>query len=287
MGLGIMATQPFSKQIGRLRTDYTAPLGLLIGLGGILLGLVLEGGRIAEVAQVTAAVIVFGGTLGAVILTTPASMLKSAMRRLKHVLFEEDAPMEPIIEAIVGLAAKARKNGIVSLEQEIAQVQYPFLYRGLMLAVDGTATTEMRELLELEMKLDIADAELDAKVFEAAGGYAPTIGILGAVIGLIQVMKHLDNLSQVGAGIAVAFVATIYGVGSANLLLLPLGQKIRLRAQKSMRIKQLMLEGIMSISQGINPRLIRRKLDTFQRSDKRFQRSATPLEATPSRAASA
>ena len=282
-----MATHAFNKQIGRLRTDYTAPLGILVGLGGILLGLVLEGGRIAEVAQITAAVIVFGGTLGAVILTTPASMLKSAVRRLKHVLFEEDAPLEPIIEAIVALAAKARKNGIVSLEQEIAQVQYPFLYRGLMLAVDGTATNEMRELLELEMKLDIADAELDARVFEAAGGYAPTIGILGAVIGLIQVMKHLDNLSQVGAGIAVAFVATIYGVGSANLLLLPLGQKIRLRAQKSMRTKQLMLEGIMSISQGINPRLIRRKLDTFQRSDERFQRPATRLEATPSRAASA
>lgn len=282
-----MAMQGLEKQIGRLRIDYTAPAGLVIGLGGIVLGLVLEGGRLAEVAQITAAVIVFGGTLGAVILTTPASMLKSAVRRLRHVLFEEDAPLQPIIEVIVDLATRARKNGIVSLEQEIVQVQYPLLNRGLMLAVDGTATNEMRELLELEIKLDIADAELDAKVFEAAGGYAPTIGIVGAVIGLIQVMKHLDNLSQVGAGIAVAFVATIYGVGSANLVFLPLGQKIRLRAQKSMRIKQLMLEGVMSISQGINPRLIRRKLETFQRSDERFRRPAARLEATPRKAVSA
>jgi chemotaxis protein MotA len=282
-----MAMQGLEKQIGRLRIDYTAPVGLVVGLGGIVLGLVLEGGRLAEVAQITAAVIVFGGTLGAVILTTPASMLKSAARRLRHVLFEEDAPLQPIIEVIVDLATRARKNGIVSLEQEIVQVQYPLLNRGLMLAVDGTATNEMRELLELEIKLDIADAELDAKVFEAAGGYAPTIGIVGAVIGLIQVMKHLDNLSQVGAGIAVAFVATIYGVGSANLVFLPLGQKIRLRAQKSMRIKQLMLEGVMSISQGINPRLIRRKLETFQRSDERFRRPAARLEATPRKAVSA
>lgn len=279
--------QGLDKQIGRLRIDYTAPVGLVVGLGGIVLGLVLEGGHLAEVAQITAAVIVFGGTLGAVILTTPASMLKSAARRLRHVLFEEDAPLQPIIEVIVDLATRARKNGIVSLEQEIAQVQYPLLNRGLMLAVDGTAANEMRELLELEIKLDIADAELDAKVFEAAGGYAPTIGIVGAVIGLIQVMKHLDNLSQVGAGIAVAFVATIYGVGSANLVFLPLGQKIRLRAQKSMRIKQLMLEGVMSISQGINPRLIRRKLETFQRSDERFRRPAARLEATPRKAVSA
>jgi chemotaxis protein MotA len=136
-----------------------------------------------------------------------------------------------------------------------------------MLAVDGTGLNALKEMLELEIKLEMSEAEMDAKVLESAGGYAPTIGILGAVVGLIQVMKHLDNLSQVGSGIAVAFVATIYGVGSANLFFLPVGQKMRLRGWKAMRTKHLMLEGVVGIAQGLNPRLVRRRLDAFVRRE--------------------
>ena len=137
------------------------------------------------------------------------------------------------------------------------------------------------------MKLDVNAAEMDAKVYEAAGGYAPTIGILGAVIGLIQVMKHLDNLSAVGYGIAVAFVATIYGVGSANLVLLPLGQKVRLRAWQAVKAKQLMLEGVLSISEGTNPRLIRRKLAAFQCEGRLNKRMEPMPELIRRKAASA
>jgi len=282
-----MAKRSLTAEIGRRRVDFMAAVGLVVGIGGILIGLVLEGGRISDVSQLTAALIVLGGTSGAVIVTTPPSMLKSALRRIPQLFSEEEAPLDQIIELIIGLATKARKNGIVSLESEIAQIQYPFLHKGLMLAVDGTAVNNIRDMMELEIKLETSEAEMDARVFEAAGGYAPTIGIIGAVIGLIQVMKHLDNLSQVGSGIAVAFVATIYGVGSANLLFLPLGQKIRLRAWKAMRVKQLMLEGLMSLSEGINPRLIRRKLDAFVRTGNGLREPGPQMESPAQRAVSA
>ena len=259
-----MAQRELNHRIGRRRPDFLALVGLAIGIGGILMGLLMEGGRISDVAQVTAALIVFGGTLGATMLTTPPSMLRSAVKRLRTVLIDVDTDLDAIIELVVSLSLKARRAGLVALEQEIEQIRHPFLNRALMLAVDGTPPGDLREMMELEMKLDVNAAEMDAKVYEAAGGYAPTIGILGAVIGLIQVMKHLDNLSAVGYGIAVAFVATIYGVGSANLILLPLGQKVRLRAWQAVKAKQLMLEGVLSISEGTNPRLIRRKLAAFQ-----------------------
>jgi chemotaxis protein MotA len=278
-----VATGPGAKraEYGRRRLDYFGPLGLLIALGGIALGQMMEGGRFADVLQPTAALIVFGGTFGAVILTTPRSMLMSCLRRLKEMLFEEEVATGPLIELIIGLAGKARKNGLVSLEQEAAQIPNGFLRRGLMLAVDGTAMNSVKEMMELEIKLEMSEADMDAKVMESAGGYAPTVGILGAVIGLIQVMKHLDNLSQVGSGIAVAFVATIYGVGSANLLFLPLGQKMRLRGWKTMRNKQLVLEGIVSIAQGVNPRLVRRKLEAFARRDNGTAQPAPKLEQRP------
>lgn len=262
----------------RRRLDYLAPLGVLLGFGAIILGQLMEGGRLADVLQPTAAIIVFGGTFGAVILTTPPSLLRSALRRLRNMPFEEEATAAGIVESIVALSVKARKNGIISMEQEVRQIPYEFLRRGLMLAVDGTAMNTLKEMLEMEIKLELSEAEMDAKVLESAGGYAPTIGIVGAVVGLIQVMKHLDNLSQVGAGIAVAFVATIYGVGSANLIFLPLGQKMRLRAWKAMRTKHLVLEGVVGIVQGLNPRMVRRKLDAFVRREGLAPRMPTQFE---------
>src|SRR5215467_5922369 len=210
--------------------DIAALLGVCLALGGILTGLVLEGGRIADVVQFTGALIVFGGTAGAVMLTTPFSIVRSSLRRLKKVLFEERNSTKETIEEILVYAGKARKNGIVSLEADAAGINDPFLHKAVMLAVDGTELQSLRSMMELEMRVEMGDADTDARVYEAAGGYAPTIGIIGAVIGLIQVMKHLDDIQQVGHGIAVAFVATIYGVASANLLFLPLSQKIRIRA---------------------------------------------------------
>ena len=274
-------TNPQGAGLGKRRADHMGLIGLLIAVGGIVLGQMLEGGHVRDVLQPTASLIVFGGTFGAVILTTPTSILKSALRRLKSMLFEEQSSAANIIDLIVSLSTQARKNGIVALEQEVRQIEYGFLQRGLMLAVDGETIDHIKSMLELEIKLEMSEVDMDAKVLEAAGGYAPTIGILGAVIGLIQVMKHLDNIGEVGAGIAVAFVATIYGVGSANLLFLPLGQKMRSRAWKTMRMKHLMLEGIVSITGGLNPRLVRRRLDAFVRGENVAQKPK--LEPVPAK----
>jgi chemotaxis protein MotA len=250
------------------RPDIAALLGAAVAIAGILGGLVMEGGRISDVSQITAALIVFGGTIGAVMLTTPFSILKTAAGRLKQVVVERPQSPFQTIETIVGLSAKARKTGLMSLEQEAMGMQDPFLHKALTLAVDGMELQAIREMMQLQMRMEAADADTDARVYEAAGGYAPTIGIIGAVIGLIQVMKHLDDINRVGAGIAVAFVATIYGVGSANLFFLPLAQKIRLRTQQAIRTKEMMLEGVASISEGTNPRLIRRKLESFIRENR-------------------
>ena len=265
--------------------DVAALLGVCLALGGILTGLVLEGGRIADVVQFTGALIVFGGTAGAVMLTTPFSIVRSSLRRLKKVLFEERNSTKETIEEILVYAGKARKNGIVSLEADAAGINDPFLHKAVMLAVDGTELQSLRSMMELEMRVEMGDADTDARVYEAAGGYAPTIGIIGAVIGLIQVMKHLDDIQQVGHGIAVAFVATIYGVASANLLFLPLARKIRIRAMQSMRSKELMLEGVIGIIEGMNPRLIRRKLDAFSREVSHQSPAPTSTTAGATKAA--
>jgi chemotaxis protein MotA len=211
----------------------------------------------------TAALIVFGGTVGAVMVTTPLCVLRRAAGSLVSVFVEQQQAPQAVIEEIIRYATKARKNGIVSLEHDAEAVDDRFLRKALNLAVDGTDLQEIRKMMELEMSIEEHRSEMEAKVFESAGGYAPTIGIIGAVLGLIQVMKDLTNIEEVGKGIAVAFVATIYGVASANILFLPAGNKIRSRAHAAMQIKELMLEGVAGIVEGLNPKLIRTKLEAY------------------------
>lgn len=168
-----------------------------------------------------------------------------------------------MIEEIIGYATKARKNSIISLESDLERIQDPFLRKAISLSVDGTDLQELRKMMELDLDLQQRNGEAIAKVYECAGGYAPTIGIIGAVLGLIQVMKHLENIEEVGRGIAVAFVATVYGVAAANLFFLPAANKIKARFHETLHIKELMLEGVCSIVEGLNPKLIRVKLDAF------------------------
>jgi chemotaxis protein MotA len=243
--------------------DKGSLVGLALALGGICGGLILEGGSLREIAQPTAALIVFGGTLGATMLGQPFRVFLAAMRQLVHVLFESHSDPQGAIRQIIEFATKARKNGIVSLEKEALAVPDPFLRKALTLAVDGTEPQEIRRMMELEIQLEEARREAEAKVFEAAGGYAPTIGIIGAVLGLIQVMKHLENIEEVGKGIAVAFVATIYGVGIANLILLPAANKLKARAHAHQKIWELTLEGVIGIAEGLNPKLIQGKLEAY------------------------
>ncbi len=243
--------------------DIATFAGVIVALGAILGGLVLEGGRIADVAQVTAAMIVLGGTLGAVMVATPITVLKGALKRIVSVIKDPMAPIGAVLEEVIEYSTEARRNGLVSLENAAAEVADPFLRKGLMLAVDGSDLQEIRSMLELEIDIEEERAEAEAKVFEGAGGYAPTIGIIGAVMGLIQVMKNLADIEEVGHGIAVAFVATVYGVGVSNLLFLPMAQKIKARAHAESKRRVLIMEGIAGIVEGLNPKILRAKLEPF------------------------
>ena len=245
------------------KLDYTTLAGLAVALAGILGGLVLEKGQAQDVMQLTAALIVFGGTAGAVLISTPRANLRRALRRCEVLLFEDRRDSRAVVDHILTFATQARGAGIVSLEAQAEKLEDPFLRKGLMLAVDGVDTSEIRRQLELEIRLEEERADADARVFESAGGYAPTIGIIGAVLGLIQVMKRLDNIGEVGRGIAVAFVATVYGVGAANLLFFPAAARIRARAERESQERELMVEGILAIAEGLHPYLIRVKLENY------------------------
>ena len=268
------------KKAASGRPDFATLGGLVVGVGGIMAGMLLEGGKVKDVSQFTAALIVFGGTLGATMMTTPLPVLLRAARQWGSVFFDRSDTPDAVIDEIIEYATQARKQGIVSLEQQAAAVQDPFLRKALNLAVDGIDMSQIRSIMELEITLMEQDGEMEAKVFESAGGYSPTIGIIGAVLGLIQVMKNLANIDEVGRGIAVAFVATVYGVGSANLLFLPAANKLKARVRDAVRVREVMLEGVLSIVEGLNPKLIRTKLEAYrQQQPASGQKSKTKTAA--------
>jgi chemotaxis protein MotA len=271
------APQP-SKPQGP-RPDIATLGGIAVALSGILGGLLLEKGSIQDVAQVTAAMIVIGGTLGAVLVTTPLAVFLRACKGLGSAFLETGSSTAETIEVLIRYATVARKFGIVSLETEAGATADPFLQKALDLAVDGTDLQELRKMMELDITIAELNAEAEAKVWEAAGGYAPTIGIIGAVMGLIQVMKNLDDIKLVGHGIAVAFVATVYGVASANIFLLPVANKLRGRTRAAAMRKDLILEGVIGLVEGLNPTLLRLKLDSYN------QDSAKPAKGKAARSA--
>jgi len=264
-----------SKPAG-IRPDFATIGGIAVALTGILGGLLLEKGRLQDVAQMTAAMIVLGGTLGAVLVTTPLAVFVRACKALGGAFFEQGDSSSAIVDSLIRYATMARKNGIVSLETEAASIQDPFLRKALNLAVDGTDLQELRKMMELDNNLSEMAGESLAKVWEAAGGYAPTIGIIGAVLGLIQVMKHLEDIAAVGHGIAVAFVATVYGVGSANIFFLPVANKLRGRTRAAAMMRDLALEGVMGIVEGLNPTLLRTKLEAYTQDSPRPAKSKRP-----------
>ena len=249
--------------------DKSSLGGIVLALGGILLGLSLEGGRIGQILQPTAAMIVFGGTLGAVMLQFPLPVILAAATGLAQVFFKRGGDPDVLVQTMVQYAQKARRDGIVALDSEIENIDEPFLKKSLMLAVDGTEPTELRAIMEVDLDNRAEHDDLVPRVFESAGGFSPTIGIIGAVLGLIQVMQHLDNINEVGRGIAVAFVATIYGVGAANLFFLPAAGKLKIRNREMQRIHEIMLEGVISILEGMNPRMLETKLLSFHASTAR------------------
>jgi len=256
--------------------DLATILGIVIALVGILLGQAIEGGSVLQILQPTAALIVFGGTLGATMIGFPMSVMKQAAADFMHMIKDGDSNPSEIIDEVIRLTNKARREGIISLEKDAAGIKDDFFRKAIMMAVDGSEPKELRQTMEVELQYMEERGEQSPKVYEAAGGYSPTIGIIGAVLGLIQVMQHLDDIEEVGAGIAVAFVATIYGVALANILFLPTANKLKIKHRKHMLLKEMMLEGTLGILEGQNPRLIEGKLTSFLDEELQKLREKTP-----------
>ncbi|MEI7474866.1 MAG: flagellar motor protein [bacterium] len=243
--------------------DLTSCIGVVFGIICILVAQAMEGGNIGQLMQITAAIIVFGGTAGAVMLSFPGEDLMNALKSVQLIFFGANVDFEKIIVELIGYATKARKEGVIVLEKEAKNASDPLLRTGLEAVSDGADPVLVRDLMETQLSQLEEQSARVSKVWESAGGYTPTVGIIGAVLGLIQVMNNLADPSKLGAGIAVAFVATVYGVGSANLIFIPMGSKVKWKSKKLFIAKEIMIEGILSIQAGESPALIERKLRAF------------------------
>ncbi len=243
--------------------DSLSLLGITIGILALVGGNWLEGGQLETLLDGPALIIVFGGTVGAVLLQTPGQVFLRALKLLRHVFLPPEYPRADRIKRTVSWAEAARQGGLLGLENLVGRERDPFVKKGLQLLVDGNEPEDIRRMLELELDSHEQRSMQAAKVFESMGGYSPTIGIIGAVMGLIQVMQNLAEPSMLGSGIATAFVSTIYGVGMANLMLLPMANKIKAHVMDESEYREMMIEGLVAISEGENPRLIEIRLRGF------------------------
>lgn len=243
--------------------DLSTIIGLLLAVAAILGGQALEGGKIGSILQLNALLIVLGGTFGACLVQFPLRVFIASWRAAIAAFSAPKVNNRAVISDIIRYANKARRQGIISLETDVESVRDPFLKRALNMAVDGIEPKALRETMEAEMDNMEEEGELPVKFWEAAGGYSPTIGIIGAVLGLIHVMDNLTVPEKLGGGIAIAFVATIYGVSFANVAYLPIAGKLRLRHRAHMVSKEIILTGVIAILEGENPRLIEDKLKSY------------------------
>lgn len=240
--------------------DIVSVIGLVLAFAAIVGGQVLEGGHIGSLLQPTAALIVLGGTVGAVLLQSPGAVVKRGIRMMLWILVPPNVEHQRIIDQITNWSQVSRREGLLALENFIAQMRDEFAKKGLQLLVDGAEPERLREVLEVEIDTFEEELRQGAKVWEAAGGYSPTIGIIGAVMGLIHVMENLTDPSKLGAGIAVAFVATIYGVALANLVYLPMSNKLKLHVSRLVVGREMLVDGLVGIANGDNPRIIESRL---------------------------
>jgi len=243
--------------------DLTTVGGIALALAMILVGQALEGGHVGSILQATAAMIVFGGTIGSVMVAFPTKDFVRGVKMAGQAFGDKKHDLAGLARQIVELAGIARRDGVLALEGKLGEVQDPFLRRALGYVVDGVDADVTRESLEAAMEAEYQEANVAAKVWESAGGFAPTIGILGAVLGLIHVMENLADPSKLGGGIATAFVATVYGVGSANILFLPMANKLKRKIGLAKEQRVLITEGVLAIQEGLNPRVLEEKLRAF------------------------
>lgn len=246
-----------------MKLDYLSFAGILLALLAIIGGNWLEGGHLGALMNGPALVIVLGGTLGAILLQTPIPVFLHAMRLSSQVFIMPEHDLEGAIRKIVDWSGRARREGLLGLEDAAERESDLFIRKGMQLLVDGSEPGTIRNVLEVELNAQEQHDLRAARMFEGMGGYAPTVGIIGAVMGLIHVMQNLADPSRLGQGIATAFVATIYGVGFANLLLLPFAGKLKALIQARGHYRELVIEGIVSIAEGENPRNIELKLRGF------------------------
>lgn len=238
-------------------------LGVILGIGLVLVGQVLEGGHIDSLIQPTAALIVFGGTFGATLLSSTGAEFSGAIKGLSKVFFSNPHDFNPLIKEIINIATIARKDGILGLDAQVKNIKNPFFAKYLRYVVDGYDPQVLKDMMEERIQKEEEERAGVAKVWETAGGFAPTVGIIGAVLGLIHVMSNLSDSSKLGAGIAVAFVATVYGVGSANLVMLPVANKLKKIGKHEMEEMELVYYGLVGIQSGLNPRVIEEKLNNL------------------------
>jgi chemotaxis protein MotA len=251
--------------------DIATIVGMLLALGSILGGQILEGGHLGSIMQLTAFVIVMGGTIGAVCVQNSLPVVVRSVRLLGLVFETPRHDVSGTIKVIVELANVSRKQGLLALEGKLKDIHDPFFAKGVQLIVDGTDPKVVHEILEIDMEHHEEHGLLGAKVWEAAGGYSPTVGIIGAVLGLIHVMENLADPSKLGGGIAVAFVATVYGVGAANLFFLPFASKLKRKISDESAARNVIIMGLVGLAQGENPRLLQEKLEGFLPQDERTQ----------------
>ncbi len=243
--------------------DLTTVGGIVLAIAMILVGQALEGGHVGSIVQATAAMIVFGGTIGAVMVAFPRKDFVRGMKMAGQAFGEKKHDLAGLAKQIVELAGVARRDGVLALEAKLPEIRDPFLQRALGYVVDGVDANVTRDSLEAAMEAEYQEAMVAARVWEGAGGYAPTVGILGAVLGLIHVMENLSDPTKLGGGIATAFVATVYGVGSANLLFLPMANKLKRKIGLAKEQRVLIAEGVLAIQEGLNPRVLEEKLRAY------------------------
>ena len=243
--------------------DKISVLGLVLGIVAIVGGQVLEGGHVGSLSQPTALLIVLGGTMGAVMLQSPYATFIRGVQMVRWVWYPPVVDHQQLIKQIASWSQVSRREGLLALDNVMNQSKDDFARKGLQLLVDGAEPERLREVLEVEINTYEQELKLSARIWEAAGGYSPTIGILGAVLGLIHVMENLSEPSKLGAGIAVAFVATIYGVGLANLVFLPMANKLKAHIARLIVRREMIVDGLVGIANGDNPRIIESRLQGY------------------------
>jgi chemotaxis protein MotA len=240
--------------------DKLSLFGLLVAVTGILGGQLLEGGSVDVLAQMAAFLIVFGGTIGAVMLQHPIKVFMTGIRMAGWVFVTPKIDAQKLAYQITAWGGVARRDGILALEAQLKNIEDPFVHKGLQMLVDGNSAEKIREVMDIDLQTYETLRWQAARVWESAAGYAPTIGILGAVLGLVHVMQSLAEPTKLGAGIAVAFIATIYGVGSANLVFLPIAGKLKILIAQQVNMREMLIDGLCMVANAENPRFIENKL---------------------------